>query len=147
MEAATHLCANLTYPLLVVVAVLMPVVVLLRTSRPVYWLGVVDALLFTLGTGSVVVFYLLAAHRTGRPLAPSIVQLPLVFWVDIGISLQKARAVFEAVFGQRSAFIRTPKSGSDGSSAKRARPPRSWTRASRRRRRQPRRRLPRHEPS
>jgi cellulose synthase/poly-beta-1,6-N-acetylglucosamine synthase-like glycosyltransferase len=117
-EALVHLSANCTYPLLVTVAVLMPVIVLLRTARPVGWLGGVDLILFSLGSFSVVFFYLLAARRAQRRVGRALFQLPLVIAVDIGISLQKARAVLEALAGQRSEFVRTPKSGSDGKTKK-----------------------------
>lgn len=111
VEAMVHLTANFCYVLMVVIAVLLPVVALLRTTRPIAVLTWVDVVLFAVGSLSLAGFYLEAARRAGRSLPAAFATLPLAITLDVGIALHKASAVLEALQGQRSSFVRTPKSG------------------------------------
>jgi cellulose synthase/poly-beta-1,6-N-acetylglucosamine synthase-like glycosyltransferase len=108
-EAAVHLTSNLCYLLTVLLALLMPPAVWLRRTGGWEWLWMADVALLAVGGGSLLAFYGTAARRAGRPLAGLLWQLPLAMALDVGMSVQKSRAVLEALAGRRSAFVRTPK--------------------------------------
>ena len=126
-EAAVHLTANLCYPLTLALAGLMPVAAWVRQSGSWEWLRLVDIALLGIGGGSLVLFYALAARRAGRPLLPLLWRLPAAMALDVGMSVQKSKAVWEALRGRRSEFVRTPKFSSSASmAAKTYAKPRSW---------------------
>jgi len=110
-EAAVHLTANVNYVLLLALAVLVGPAVWLRREISPWLLASVDLPLFTLSSVSVAWFYV-TAHRAA--LAPGrgaglVRRVPFLMAVGIGLSINNARAVFEAWFGRPSEFRRTPK--------------------------------------
>jgi cellulose synthase/poly-beta-1,6-N-acetylglucosamine synthase-like glycosyltransferase len=111
-EGLMHLSANLGYPCLLLVSVLLPLVVWLRSSMQLPGATLVDLTLCALGCTAVWLFYWVSLARTG---IPAIRRPALILWalvVDTGMAWHKALAVFEALAGYRSGFVRTPKSGS-----------------------------------
>lgn len=108
-EAAVHLTSNLCYLLTVLLALLMPPAVWLRRTGGWGGLWMLDVALLIVGGGSLLVYYGTAARRAGRPVGSLLWQLPLAMALDVGMSIQKSRAVLEALAGKRSAFVRTPK--------------------------------------
>jgi hypothetical protein len=70
----------------------------------------IDVPLFTASTASIAVFYLMAE----RELFPktwwkTILYLPFLMALGIGLTVTNTKAVMEALFGIKSAFVRTPK--------------------------------------
>ncbi len=77
--------------------------------------------LFALGTASAGVFYMISQRVQQRSYFGTLLHMPLLMAIGIGIALNNAKAVFEALFGYRSPFVRTPKRGdakSEGGSTK-----------------------------
>ena len=111
-EGLLHLSANLGYPCLLVVSILLPVVVWLRSSMPLPGATWLDVTLCALGCSAVWLFYWVSLQRTGISALrrPSLILWALV--VDTGMAWHKALAVLEALLGYRTGFVRTPKSGS-----------------------------------
>lgn len=103
LEALAHLGANLAWPLVVLLSLLLPVVVLGRgtASTGHLWL---DLPVFGFSIGTNALFYWVASP--GRR-----VWLPAVLALAIGMSLSQTAAVVEALRGRASAFVRTPKNG------------------------------------
>ncbi len=126
-EAAVHLTSNLCYLLTVVLAVLMPAAAWVRRDGDWGWLWMVDAALLAVGGGSLLFYYGLAARRAERPFAALLWQLPMAMALDVGMSVQKSKAVVEAFAGRRSEFVRTPKfSAAASEAAKTYARPRRW---------------------
>ncbi len=65
--------------------------------------------LFALGTASAGVFYTVSQRAQHRGTLKTVVQLPVLMSIGIGIALNNARGCVEALVGHRSAFVRTPK--------------------------------------
>ncbi|MCE9592329.1 MAG: glycosyltransferase [Planctomycetes bacterium] len=65
--------------------------------------------LFTLGTASAGVFYIASQRAQKRPTLSTILKMPVLMSLGIGIALNNARGVVEALLGQQSEFVRTPK--------------------------------------
>jgi cellulose synthase/poly-beta-1,6-N-acetylglucosamine synthase-like glycosyltransferase len=110
VEAAFHLTANFAYPLMVLLSLLMFPAMVIRYDMGLYEMMIVDVPLFLGATMSVCSFYLMSQREIfGPDWRSRIKYLPAVLSVGIGLSLNNARAVVEALLGQQSEFVRTPK--------------------------------------
>ena len=111
LEATFHLTNNGAYPLMVLVALL--IFPSLRIRQNLDWGRFlwVDLLLFASATFSISTFYLCSQREAQRSWVRSLRYLPLLMSLGIGLSINNARAVLEALFNRRSEFTRTPKYG------------------------------------
>jgi cellulose synthase/poly-beta-1,6-N-acetylglucosamine synthase-like glycosyltransferase len=109
-EAVFHLTANISYPLMVFLSIILLPAMIVRFYQG--WLQVllIDLPLFLASTCSISAFYL-TAERTLYPKTwkRTFLYLPFVMAVGIGLSVRNALAVLEAIFGVKSEFVRTPK--------------------------------------
>lgn len=110
IEATFHLCGNLAYPLVCVLAVLMPFGLAARYAFRSVPLSIMDAVLLLGSAGSLSTFYILAERSVGAP-GNMLRRLPICLAVGIGLAVNNTKAVFEAFLGRRTAFTRTPKWG------------------------------------
>jgi cellulose synthase/poly-beta-1,6-N-acetylglucosamine synthase-like glycosyltransferase len=109
-EAAFHLTANFAYPLMIVLSLLMFPAMVIRYNMGLYEMMIVDVPLFLGATMSVCSFYLMSQREVfGDTWKRRIKYLPAVLGVGIGLSVNNAKAVLEALFGLDSEFTRTPK--------------------------------------
>ena len=69
--------------------------------------------LFGLGTISATVFYIASQRVQRRGILATLVQVPLLMAIGIGIALNNAVACIEALVGHDTPFIRTPKYGNN----------------------------------
>jgi len=67
-----------------------------------------------LGTAAAATFYVVSQRVQGFPLGRTLLKIPLLMALGIGISAINARAVVAALLGLRSPFVRTPKFGARG---------------------------------
>lgn len=126
LEALLHLYNNLAYPLVLVLALLMPLAVAARGHGSLSEALLLDLPAFLLATGSVALFYARAeADAHGRWLDKAW-RLPLVMALGIGMSVNQTRAVLEGVFGKDLTFRRTPKAGDAASRRRLYRLPVGW---------------------
>jgi cellulose synthase/poly-beta-1,6-N-acetylglucosamine synthase-like glycosyltransferase len=108
-EAFFHLTNNFSYPLVVLLALLMVPAVVIRERIGWQRLIVLDFPLFFGATFSFLAFYVSSQKEIGR-LGPSTLRsLPFLLSIGVGLSVHNASAVLEAVFGRRTEFTRTPK--------------------------------------
>jgi cellulose synthase/poly-beta-1,6-N-acetylglucosamine synthase-like glycosyltransferase len=109
-EAVFHLTANFAYPLMIVLSLLMFPAMVIRYNMGLYEMMIVDVPLFLGATMSVCSFYLMSQREVfGDSWKSRIKYLPAVLGVGIGLSVNNAKAVLEALFGIDSEFTRTPK--------------------------------------
>jgi cellulose synthase/poly-beta-1,6-N-acetylglucosamine synthase-like glycosyltransferase len=108
-EAFYHLTANVAYVLMVVLAVLMPMATFVRVQQGWYEALVVDLPIFMGATFSVCTFYWVSQREIGRDPWTILKLLPTVLGLGIGISVNNAKAVLEALWGYDTPFVRTPK--------------------------------------
>lgn len=111
LEATAHLGSNFAYLLTLSTLVLMyPSQSLFGNSWTKFLL--VDLPVFFFASLSVVVFYLTAqAAQFKGGWWRSLPYLPLLLGLGIGMSINNGKAVLEALLGQESEFVRTPKYG------------------------------------
>jgi cellulose synthase/poly-beta-1,6-N-acetylglucosamine synthase-like glycosyltransferase len=110
-EAFMHLSANLAYLLMVLLSVLMPVCMVIRFRHGWYGVLLLDFPFFITATASVCFFYATSQREVGQSWWQSLRYVPFVMALGIGMSLNNAKAVIEALLNQQSAFTRTPKLG------------------------------------
>jgi cellulose synthase/poly-beta-1,6-N-acetylglucosamine synthase-like glycosyltransferase len=108
-EAVAHLTANVGYVMMVVLALLVIPSVWLRASVSPWLIAAVDLPLFTGSTVSVVAFYFVAQSEALGTWRGILRWIPFLMAVGIGLSINNARAVIEALAGRESPFRRTPK--------------------------------------
>jgi len=109
-EAVFHLTANISYPFMVVLSTLLLPAMIVRFYQGWFQMLFIDLPLFIASSCSISGFYL----TSQRVLYPktwkrSILYMPFVMAVGIGLSVRNAKAVIEALLGVKSEFVRTPK--------------------------------------
>jgi len=110
VEAVYHLTANLSYPLMVIMSVLLMPAMICRFYQGWFQMLLIDFPLFTASTFSIAVFYVMSQ----RELYPkdwwkTFLYLPFLMALGIGLTVTNTKAVMEALVGHKSAFVRTPK--------------------------------------
>ncbi len=109
IESIYHLTGNLAYLMMVVLALLMPLATLVRIQQGWYEILLLDLPIFFGATFSVCYFYWTSQREQGRSRLKTLKLLPAVLGLGIGMSLNNARGVVEAIFKYETPFVRTPK--------------------------------------
>jgi cellulose synthase/poly-beta-1,6-N-acetylglucosamine synthase-like glycosyltransferase len=109
VEAAFHLTANLAYPLMVVLSVLMFPSMLIRYNMGWHEMILVDVPLFLAATASVSSFYIVSQKEIRSDWKKRLKYIPFLLAVGVGLSLNNARAVIEGLIDRDAEFVRTPK--------------------------------------
>jgi cellulose synthase/poly-beta-1,6-N-acetylglucosamine synthase-like glycosyltransferase len=116
IEATGHLTSNFAYLLLACLCVLLHP----SSGGPQsgWWrMFLLDVPIFLTASVSVAVFYICAQRELyPRTWMKEILLLPALIALGVGLSINNARAVLEAVFNHRSEFKRTPKYGIENKS-------------------------------
>ena len=112
-EAAFHLTANLAYPLMVLLSLLMFPAMVIRYNMGWIEMLLIDVPLFLGATTSVCSFYALSQKQAfpGPSWWRRLKYVPGVLALGIGLSVNNAKAVLEGLLGRQSEFVRTPKLG------------------------------------
>jgi cellulose synthase/poly-beta-1,6-N-acetylglucosamine synthase-like glycosyltransferase len=110
LEAWYHLTANISYPLMIVLSVLLMPAMIIRSWQGLLQMLLIDLPLFMASTMSVSSFYLVSQkelfpNKWGR----TFLYLPFLMALGVGLTITNTKAVMEALFGVQSAFARTPK--------------------------------------
>jgi len=130
IEAVFHLSANLAYPLMVLLSLLIFPSMLVRFNMGWHEMLLFDVPLFLAATMSVTSFYVVSQREIYSDWKSRLKVLPMLLSVGIGMSLNNAMAVMEALLGKQTEFVRTPKyrieSSADEWHLKRYRGRKSW---------------------
>ena len=110
LEATLHLTNNLAFLLLLGLLISIPATLVVDPGWGVSQ-GLLGLPFFFLATGPVSLFYIVSQRGAGAGWLRSITSVPLVLCLGMGMSLNAARAVLEALLGISSEFVRTPKNG------------------------------------
>src|ERR1700721_2105779 len=110
IEAWYHLTANLSYPLMIVLSVLLMPAMIIRFYQGWFQMLYIDLPLFMASTFSISSFYLVSQKELFPKSWPrSLLYLPLLMALGIGLTITNTIAVLEALVGKQTAFVRTPK--------------------------------------
>ncbi|HWW23157.1 MAG TPA: cellulose synthase family protein [Edaphobacter sp.] len=110
LEAWYHLTANISYPLMIVLSVLLMPAMIIRSWQGLLQMLLIDLPLFMASTMSVSSFYLVSQKELfPNKWARTFLYLPFLMALGVGLTITNTKAVMEALFGVQSAFARTPK--------------------------------------
>jgi len=110
VEAWYHLTANLSYPLMIVLSVLLLPAMIIRFYQGWFQMLYIDLPLFMASTFSISSFYLVSQKELFPKSWPrALLYLPFLMALGIGLTITNTRAVLEALVGKQTAFARTPK--------------------------------------
>jgi cellulose synthase/poly-beta-1,6-N-acetylglucosamine synthase-like glycosyltransferase len=112
VEAFMHLTPNITYPLMIIVSMLMLPVMIVRFYMGVFQMVMIDMPLIVASFWSISAFYLYAQ----RELYPkswwkAIAFLPMLMAAGVALTVSNSKGVIEAILGIQSSFARTAKFG------------------------------------
>ena len=115
LEALAHLSSNIGYPLVLALALTMPMALDLRGpfGHLVHLVG------FSICTGTVVAFYDTSQRAVGRPARKRWLDVPASLALGVGLSVSQTVAVAQGLCAGPGEFVRTPKRG-DGRALYRA---------------------------
>ena len=112
VEAWMHLTSNISYILMIILSIMMPLTVRFRVQNSWMTSLWIDMIMFCCATLSIAMFYLLAQKEARKQSLPDrLLYLPIVMCLGIGLSVNNCRAVIEALTKHKSGFVRTPKYG------------------------------------
>jgi hypothetical protein len=110
LEAWYHLTANISYPLMIVLSVLLMPAMIIRSWQGPLQMFLIDLPLFMASTMSVSSFYLVSQKELfPRTWYKTFLYLPFLMALGVGLTITNTKAVLEALVGHKSAFARTPK--------------------------------------
>ena len=111
LEAWYHLTANISYPLMIVLSVLLMPAMIIRSYQGWIQMMLIDFPLFVASTLSVSTFYMVAQRELyPKKWTRGYLYVPFVMALGgVGLTITNTKAVLEALFGIKSAFARTPK--------------------------------------
>lgn len=111
LEAFIHLTNNVSYPLVVLLALLVVPSILVR--HEIGWLRLLwlDLPLFLTSSLSVALFYIVSQRELGRSFGRTVRLVPMMMSLGIGMAVPNAVGVIEAFLGIATPFKRTPKRG------------------------------------
>lgn len=123
LEATAHLTSNYAYLLLFCLCVLMHPTTSDGGEYSLWRFWLVDIPIYLSASLPACVFYM-CTHRALNPKTwwKGLALLPMVLALGVGLAINNARAVLEALFGHQSEFTRTPKYGIESKTQ-------SWKRA------------------
>ena len=115
-EGTVHLTSNFGHLMLLVLCLLFHSSATTSTDQatggnPWTKLMLVDVPLFFAASVSISAFYFCAQKELHTQWWKRLLYIPLLMSVGVGLSVNNARAVLEAIFNYRSDFVRTPKYG------------------------------------
>jgi cellulose synthase/poly-beta-1,6-N-acetylglucosamine synthase-like glycosyltransferase len=115
IEGTFHLGANLAFPASLLLTVLALPVMLVRMhgATPGTLAGIVDAIGFPLVVVTQLLFYAVATWELHPDWRRRLSFLPFPTLVGVGLAVNNARGVLEALTGHKTEFVRTPKVGTE----------------------------------
>ncbi|MDR3763025.1 MAG: glycosyltransferase family 2 protein [Acidobacteriota bacterium] len=115
IEAWYHLTANISYPLMILLSVLLLPAMVIRFYQGWFQMMYIDVPLFLASTFSISSFYLVSQKELfpGRWWR-TFFYLPFLMALGIGLTITNSKGVIEALLGIQTAFARTPKYAATG---------------------------------
>jgi hypothetical protein len=107
LEAFAHLARNTGHPLVVLLAILLPMLPAEGAHLGTGW----SLAAFVVTTLSVIGFYDRGQRAIGRPLRRRLVDVPAAMALGIGMCIAQTRAVLSGLVRGTGEFVRTPKRG------------------------------------
>lgn len=117
LEAWYHLTGNISYPLMILLSIILLPAMIARYNQGWIELVLIDLPLFILAFSSVSTFYIVSQKALRKDWLRRICYLPGLMAVGIGMTIPGTKAVLEGALGIKSPFVRTPKFSVDAKGA------------------------------
>jgi cellulose synthase/poly-beta-1,6-N-acetylglucosamine synthase-like glycosyltransferase len=115
VAAFFHLTANFNYLLMILLSILIFPSMYVRYSMGWTEMLLIDVPFFFAATWSVAYFYMVSQRELyPKTWVSRLKYLPILMSIGIGLAVNNARAVIEALAGRQTEFARTPKYGVEG---------------------------------
>ncbi|MEE8329314.1 MAG: cellulose synthase family protein [Thermodesulfovibrionia bacterium] len=109
IEAFFHLTNNISYPLMLMLSLLMYPSMVARINAGWFQMLVTDIPFLLVATAGISFFYTCSQKEIHKDWLSRLLCLPMVMSLGIGLSVNNSRAVLEALVNRRTDFKRTPK--------------------------------------
>jgi cellulose synthase/poly-beta-1,6-N-acetylglucosamine synthase-like glycosyltransferase len=109
IEATFHLSANLCYLLVVMLSALLPLSLVLRHHLLLGGVETWELVVFCFTTASVLIFYLTSQREIYEDWRWRLKDVPFILALGIGMCINNAWAVSEALLARQTPFVRTAK--------------------------------------
>lgn len=110
VEAFMHLTPNISYPLMIIISMLMLPVMIVRFYMGVFQMALIDFPLIVASFWSISAFYLYAQKELyPKTWWKSIAFLPMLMAAGVALTVSNSKGVLEAIFGIQTSFVRTAK--------------------------------------
>ncbi len=109
LESFFHLSCNMNYLFMLLLALLACPALCIRIENGWKDLFVFDLAAFFCGVVPIALYYGISQKELGQPWLKSLLYLPLLMAVGIGLCINNGKGVVEALMGHKTAFLRTPK--------------------------------------
>lgn len=110
-QACMHMTHYFIHPLMLTLATLAPIILFQELTFLTGVLLFLFGILLLLSCSGPSRMYLVSEKTVGRSHQRTIRFLPIMICFGCGLAVNNSRAIFEAVFGKTSEFVRTPKRG------------------------------------
>jgi cellulose synthase/poly-beta-1,6-N-acetylglucosamine synthase-like glycosyltransferase len=114
LETWYHLTGNITYPLMVLLSLVLFPALIVRFNQGWFELLTIDLPLFILSFSSVTCFYITSQKILHKDWLRRLVYLPGLMAIGIGMTICGSKAVLEGALGIQTPFVRTPKFSVEG---------------------------------
>lgn len=109
LESCFHLLNNMAYLFMLLLSLMLPASMMIRHEYQMDYSFFIDLPVFVLATLSMAIFYAASQREIYSDWKSRLFYLPLNLALGIGLAVNNARAVLEALIGKESPFQRTAK--------------------------------------
>lgn len=109
LECTVHLTSNIVFPFILVVAILNVPMVVIKNLYGGYDDLFTMMSIFVVASISTFMFYLHAQRAIHMDWRRRLLLFPVFMAGSMGLAVNNTKAVFEAIFGKKTEFVRTPK--------------------------------------
>ena len=111
LEATLHMTHYIIHPLMAFLAIMAPILLVTTRIEIPLFAFIAFAIALLLASSGPSRLYWIAERHASENWPRRVFLLPLLICFGCGLAINNTRAVIEAIFGKKSAFIRTPKQG------------------------------------
>ncbi len=110
-QACMHMTHYCIHPLMLILAILAPIMLFNQLTFLTGTLLFLFGILLLISCSGPSRMYMVSEKTVGRSYLRTLCYLPVMICFGCGLAVNNSRAVFEAVIGRTSGFVRTPKRG------------------------------------
>jgi cellulose synthase/poly-beta-1,6-N-acetylglucosamine synthase-like glycosyltransferase len=112
LQAVLHMSGYAVHPMMLTLSVLaVPILLVTSLWKPESWVYAILSVPLCFSIIAPSTLYFVSQRVTYRDWPRRIALLPVLIIVGVGLALSNSRAIFEALMGRQSDFMRTPKKG------------------------------------